>query len=233
MATEAREIPPEIVEQFRELFPEYEDLEDLLQYQESVFQSHQTNITSNRVDASNNDQISDSRHNSGTGVISRSESVDSELAEALALSLQFADDDLENASTSESAGTASGSRGSSSTETSVVVVSEDDVDPDNMTYEQLQSITEAVGNESKGLSKELLSSLPSQKIKGKTGWFASKKTEYSECVICYMEYKKGEWLTTLPCMHQYHMKCIKRWLGDHKTCPICNNEISESGTSSH
>lgn len=31
-----------------------------------------------------------------------------------------------------------------------------------------------------------------------------------------MEYKRGDAMTTLPCSHQYHEKCIKKWLENDK-----------------
>lgn len=77
--------------------------------QECVYQSLQSNSRSNRVSASASDQISNSRLLTGNEIhISRSGSMDSELAEALALSLQYVDDDNDIASTSESTGTAAG-----------------------------------------------------------------------------------------------------------------------------
>ncbi|KAE9464901.1 hypothetical protein C3L33_03186, partial [Rhododendron williamsianum] len=49
----------------------------------------------------------------------------------------------------------------------------DAIDPDNMTYEQLQSLGESVGVENKGLSEGLLARLPKFKIR--TGIFSKKK----------------------------------------------------------
>ncbi|KAI5105379.1 hypothetical protein C0J45_5051 [Silurus meridionalis] len=34
----------------------------------------------------------------------------------------------------------------------------------------------------------------------------------TECQICFSDYKKGEKLRMLPCFHDYHVKCIDRWL---------------------
>ncbi|KAF7148910.1 hypothetical protein RHSIM_Rhsim03G0177600 [Rhododendron simsii] len=99
--------------------------------------------------------------------------------------------------------------------------SEDAIDPDNMTYEQLQSLGESVGVENKGLSEGLLARLP--KFKYRTGIFSKKKIK-EECVICYMMVQSGEYLTILPCAHQYHSKCITRWLKLNKII------ISESGS---
>ncbi|CAI0430996.1 unnamed protein product [Linum tenue] len=50
---------------------------------------------------------------------------------------------------------------------------QDDIDPDNMTYEELLDLGEAVGTESRGLSQELISMLPTSKCK--FGSFFSRK----------------------------------------------------------
>ncbi|XP_072967968.1 uncharacterized protein [Typha angustifolia] len=59
------------------------------------------------------------------------------------------------------------------------VTRQDQVDPDNMTYEELQSLEENVGNESRGLSDEVISTLPSSKYK--SGFF-SKKRDHTKYV---------------------------------------------------
>ncbi|CAI0405246.1 unnamed protein product [Linum tenue] len=100
---------------------------------------------------------------------------------------------------------------------------QDDIDPDNMTYEELLDLGEAVGTESRGLSQELISMLPTSKCK--FGSFFSRKKSGERCVICQMRYKRGEKQTKLPCKHVYHSQCITKWLGINKVCPVCNNEV--------
>lgn len=51
----------------------------------------------------------------------------------------------------------------------------------------------------------------------------------TDCQICFSEYKAGERLRMLPCLHDYHVKCIDRWLKENATCPICRADVSESG----
>ncbi|XP_016351083.1 RING finger protein 44-like [Sinocyclocheilus anshuiensis] len=51
----------------------------------------------------------------------------------------------------------------------------------------------------------------------------------TDCQICFSEYKAGERLRILPCLHDYHVKCIDRWLKENATCPICRADISECG----
>ncbi|KTF76780.1 hypothetical protein cypCar_00019412 [Cyprinus carpio] len=51
----------------------------------------------------------------------------------------------------------------------------------------------------------------------------------TDCQICFSAYNAGERLRILPCLHDYHVKCIDRWLKENATCPICRADISECG----
>ncbi|KHG02120.1 E3 ubiquitin ligase BIG BROTHER -like protein [Gossypium arboreum] len=103
------------------------------------------------------------------------------------------------------------------------VIWQDGVDPDNMTYEELLELGETVGTQSRGLSQELISLLPVSKYK--CSLFSRKKSRNERCVICQMEYKRGERQITLPCKHVYHAGCGNRWLSINKACPICYTEV--------
>ncbi|KAJ7980769.1 E3 ubiquitin ligase BIG BROTHER-like [Quillaja saponaria] len=103
------------------------------------------------------------------------------------------------------------------------VLWQDNVDPDNMTYEELLELGEAVGTHSRGLSQEMISLLPISKYK--CGFFSRKKSRDERCVICQMEYKRGDKRITLPCKHVYHAGCGTRWLSINKACPICYTEV--------
>jgi len=98
-----------------------------------------------------------------------------------------------------------------------------DVDPDNMLYEELVALSEVVGTESRGLAPDLISSLPLSKFVPETP--SSSNSE--RCVICRLEYEGGDIILTLPCKHQYHSDCIKNWLQIKKVCPVCNVEVSD------
>uniref|UniRef100_A0A804RAC6 RING-type domain-containing protein n=1 Tax=Zea mays TaxID=4577 RepID=A0A804RAC6_MAIZE len=103
------------------------------------------------------------------------------------------------------------------------VVWQDNIDPDNMTYEELLDLGEAVGTQSRGLSQECISLLPITKYK--CGFFSRKKTRRERCVICQMEYRRGNLQITLPCKHVYHASCVTRWLSINKVCPVCFAEV--------
>lgn len=103
------------------------------------------------------------------------------------------------------------------------VVWQDNIDPDQMTYEELLELGETVGTQSRGLSQELINLLPISKYK--CSFFTRKRSRNERCVICQMEYKRGDRRMTLPCKHVYHAGCGTRWLSINKACPICYTEV--------
>ncbi|GMH04420.1 hypothetical protein Nepgr_006259 [Nepenthes gracilis] len=103
------------------------------------------------------------------------------------------------------------------------VVWQNNIDPDNMTYEELLDLGEAVGTQSRGLSQELIKLLPTSRYK--VGGFFSRKKIKERCVICMLSYKMGDPQITLPCKHVYHKKCGTKWLSISKACPVCNCEV--------
>ncbi|EEF42126.1 E3 ubiquitin ligase BIG BROTHER-related [Ricinus communis] len=102
---------------------------------------------------------------------------------------------------------------------------EDDIDPDELSYEELLALGEFIGEEKRGLSIEEISKcLNPSKYKS-----VENKSEIDRCVICQVEYQGGEPLVSLlPCQHPYHSECIINWLQVKKICPICTTEVSSS-----
>lgn len=213
-------IPAEIAENFKDFFPDHDDLsyEEFLLQQGSVYLSFQENSK----------QSSNLSQSSGRpeGESSRGRSANSQeaLDEALARSLQELEEDFDDFEVTERSSTTEVRE--SSVEAPARVTSEnarqDDINPDNMNYEELVELGETVGVEKKGISEDLLDQLPT--FKYKTGFF-SKKKKNEDCVICQMGYSSGDRLTTLPCQHQYHSKCIREWLKVSKDCPVCKKEV--------
>ncbi|KAL6526952.1 hypothetical protein OROGR_016042 [Orobanche gracilis] len=217
--------PDEIAEHFKDICPEFGDLnvEEVVLMQESAFQYIQTNkenknTASGYGETSNSSSVS--AHESESSHVTN---VEHQLAldEALARALDLGDD-FNNFCIHEHGVGAIDNRRSAVRESSIRVESrnirQDDIDPDRMTYEELQSLGESVGKESRGLSADLISRLPT--FKYKVGLFSKKKKEKEECVICCSEYKNGAKLTTLPCAHQYHSQCITTWLQQNKPCCV-------------
>ncbi|KAI5670131.1 hypothetical protein M9H77_10495 [Catharanthus roseus] len=232
-------IPDEIAENLKEFFPEHGDLsfEEVLLQQESAYQYIQAYGKNKDKTSSSGSSSNRSQSLVQEGESSRNANVESQMAldEALARSLQELGDDFEDFYITEHSGTMAAtsvstteSRESTPRETPAMAgsqtVRQDDIDPDNMTYEELQSLGEAVGHENRGLSDDLISRLPT--FKYRTGLF-SKKRKKEECVICREEYKSGTRLATLPCAHQYHSVCITQWLKLNKNCPVCQEEVRD------
>mmetsp|Transcript_30333 Transcript_30333/g.56683 ORF Transcript_30333/g.56683 Transcript_30333/m.56683 type:complete len:628 (-) Transcript_30333:256-2139(-) len=93
------------------------------------------------------------------------------------------------------------------------------IEPSQLQYDQLLELDE---NIQRGYSKnaQLLSMLPEFKCKG--GQHLERK-----CMVCFEKFKVGEPMRSLPCIHAFHKKCIDKWLGRSKKCPVCNRRIDE------
>ncbi|KAK6117556.1 hypothetical protein DH2020_048711 [Rehmannia glutinosa] len=214
--------PDEIAEHFKDIYPEFGDLnvEEVLLMQESAYQYIQINkqnrgTSSGCGETSNSSPVLAHENESSHGT-----SVEHQLAldEAIARALELGDD-FNNFYIHEHGVGSVGNKFSLQICDLISAESQnirqDEIDPDRMTYEELQSLGESVGTESRGLSADLISRLPT--FKYKVGLFSKKKKkEKDECVICCAEYKNGAKLTTLPCAHQYHSNCITPWLQQNK-----------------
>ncbi|OVA01739.1 zinc finger protein [Macleaya cordata] len=91
-------------------------------------------------------------------------------------------------------------------------VSYEELDPDELSYEELLALGEVVGTESRGLSSDTIAALPSISYKAQDDQDGST----DQCVICRLEYDDGETLTMLSCKHSYHPECINNWLQINK-----------------
>lgn len=43
-------------------------------------------------------------------------------------------------------------------------------------------------------------------------------------------FKRGTHITQLPCEHRFCHGCIRKWLHDHRTCPVCRYEFPDCQT---
>ncbi|KAK3143944.1 hypothetical protein QOZ80_4AG0306950 [Eleusine coracana subsp. coracana] len=208
-----------------------DDLAQVLQDQEILYQLIQGNDGSGSSRARSapsssygHDRISNERKPVGVANYELQLAVD----EALARELQAMEGQLASTSLNNDNGrrnptpSPASNSGSSYASTLPQVVVDDGIDPDNMTYEELQQLGEAIGTESKGLPESAIARLPTSTYK--SGIF-SRKDKHNECVICCMAYKNRDKLTKLPCEHQYHQACVAKWLQINKVCPVCNKEV--------
>ncbi|KAL0857220.1 hypothetical protein Bca101_062374 [Brassica carinata] len=100
----------------------------------------------------------------------------------------------------------------------------DEMDPDELSYEELLALGDIVGTESRGLSADTIASLPSKRYKDGENQNGTNES----CVICRLDYEDDDDLILLPCRHSYHSECINNWLKINKICPVCSAEVSTS-----
>jgi len=89
---------------------------------------------------------------------------------------------------------------------------------DNMSYEELLALEERMGNVNKGLTKEQINKIPTEK-------FSRYKFTDDKCIICQYEFPVNEKVKVLPCKHCFHPDCIEEWLKNQKVCPYCKSEV--------
>ncbi|GFS30603.1 hypothetical protein Acr_00g0012920 [Actinidia rufa] len=90
-----------------------------------------------------------------------------------------------------------------------------DFDP----YGWLANLEEPMGHANVGLSNEEVHM--HLQIRTHTSPADQLNSEPDICVICQGEYKNDEKIGTLPCGHEYHVDCIKKWLQQKTVCPLC------------
>ena len=95
---------------------------------------------------------------------------------------------------------------------------EDYPNVDNMSYEELLALEERMGNVNKGLTKEQINKIPTEK-------FSRYKFTDDKCIICQYEFPVNEKVKVLPCKHCFHPDCIEEWLKNQKVCPYCKSEV--------
>ncbi|KAJ6375830.1 hypothetical protein OIU77_000735 [Salix suchowensis] len=100
------------------------------------------------------------------------------------------------------------------------------LDIDHMTYEQLLELGERIGYVNTGLKEDEISRCvkkvnPSiiKELSSRSPMVLEKK-----CSICQDDYEEDGELGNLDCGHGFHVQCIKQWLGQKNTCPVCKAE---------
>ena len=65
-------------------------------------------------------------------------------------------------------------------------------------------------------------------------YLLARETELTEdsgdepCSICLEEFVVPNRIIVLPCEHKFHSDCIKSWISQDSSCPICRQRISTS-----
>ncbi|KAI0242779.1 RING-type domain-containing protein [Lamellibrachia satsuma] len=50
-------------------------------------------------------------------------------------------------------------------------------------------------------------------------------SERDTCAVCLDAFHPKQKIRVLPCLHEYHVKCVDTWLITHHTCPLCKLNI--------
>ncbi|XP_076368870.1 E3 ubiquitin-protein ligase RNF38-like isoform X1 [Tachypleus tridentatus] len=96
--------------------------------------------------------------------------------------------------------------------------------PEAENYEALLNLAERLGEaKPKGLPKCEIEQLPSYR-------FDSDKheTDQTSCVVCMCDFEARQILRVLPCSHEFHARCVDKWLKSNRTCPICRGDAALS-----
>lgn len=95
--------------------------------------------------------------------------------------------------------------------------------PETENYEALLSLAERLGEaKPRGLPRHHIDQLPSYKYSPQ-----NHQGEQTSCVVCMCEFEARQTLRVLPCAHEFHAKCVDKWLRSNRTCPICRGNASE------
>jgi hypothetical protein len=95
-------------------------------------------------------------------------------------------------------------------------------------YEDLLALQERIGHVPRGASQ---SEIENNSLKYKIDRESQIPTENKDCAICMDEFKIGDQVRRLPCMHPYHTDCIDTWLKTNRTCPVCKTEVKANEAS--
>ncbi|KAL4641748.1 E3 ubiquitin-protein ligase RNF38-like [Arapaima gigas] len=97
----------------------------------------------------------------------------------------------------------------------------DDAEVEN--YEALLNLAERLGEaKPRGLTKADIEQLPSYRFNPN-----NHQSEQTLCVVCMCDFESRQLLRVLPCSHEFHGKCVDKWLKANRTCPICRADASE------
>ncbi|XP_050218868.1 E3 ubiquitin-protein ligase AIP2 [Mercurialis annua] len=71
-------------------------------------------------------------------------------------------------------------------------------------------------------SKEVVAKLPVITL---TEEILAKLGNEADCAICKENLVVEDKMQELPCKHTFHPPCLKPWLDEHNSCPICRHEL--------
>ncbi|KAF3438599.1 hypothetical protein FNV43_RR21362 [Rhamnella rubrinervis] len=100
------------------------------------------------------------------------------------------------------------------------------LDVDHMSYEELLELGERIGYVNTGLKEdEMGGAVRKIKLSILNDLSSHLSTQVDKkCIICQEEYEEDDEMGKLDCGHSFHIQCIKHWLAQKNTCPVCKRE---------
>lgn len=102
------------------------------------------------------------------------------------------------------------------------------LDVDNMTYEELLDLGDKIGYVSTGLREDEITRSIRKVTQPSFGSFRFATEMERKCSICQEEFEANEEMGRLDCGHSYHVYCIKKWLSQKNTCPVCKTAVTKT-----
>lgn len=103
-------------------------------------------------------------------------------------------------------------------------------------YEALLNLAERLGEvKSRGLSRSDIERLHCYRYEASSATVADGSEESStathldqtSCVVCLCDFEAKELVRSLPCLHEFHARCVDKWLKMNRTCPLCRADVTE------
>ncbi|PVD30659.1 hypothetical protein C0Q70_09932 [Pomacea canaliculata] len=95
-------------------------------------------------------------------------------------------------------------------------------------YEALLNLAERLGEaKPRGLTKAEIEQLPAYRFNNEV---RRSDLDQTSCVVCMCDFESRQLLRVLPCCHEFHAKCVDKWLKTNRTCPVCRADAAHVGT---
>lgn len=94
--------------------------------------------------------------------------------------------------------------------------------PFNFEVNNIEMMLEPILFPKSPVDTKIVANLPENILKD----ISKLSTEKKKCLICLEEFIIGDKTIFLPCIHIFHAECIKKWLKNQNSCPICKLKIS-------
>ncbi|XP_076435226.1 uncharacterized protein LOC143275044 [Babylonia areolata] len=91
-------------------------------------------------------------------------------------------------------------------------------------YEALLNLAERLGEaKPRGLTKMEIEQLPCYRFNSEV---RRNDMDQTSCVVCMCDFESRQLLRILPCLHEFHAKCVDKWLKTNRTCPVCRADAA-------